>query len=448
MALRSRSRMTSSAACMALLGLPALAQNRTTFSIDNQGPSVGSPACSTSGGVVVDSDVLISSTPSGTPIVAAPMPPCVEIAGGFGAGTFQLALYPVQAEVNALSYGMDAQLEPTMPPGSVWFSTDEFAIGYPLTGFPEPNLQSESVAADHGSSVFIDLGLPTLPAAWGSGPLPNVQAIDGDGKASLSGYTTPGLGIIEPNPPGSPPDLGDNLDALDVHGVSNNNLVLFSLAPPFFDNCSTAFGADSGPPHGFSPAAIVATNLAGGAPVLWTAPGQLGLDGAGFATDNIDALAVWDNGNRLYNRALAPFDWNVGMGDMVLFSVSRNSAVIGQPDSLNGDPIEESDILMPPVAGGVSGFPAIIIPGECLGMATRRSLTARLCGLPRFADDLDALDITKSPVFDCNANGVEDALDIAATPWIDANRNGVPESCERPVFGVAGVDLRSISWPN
>jgi hypothetical protein len=43
---------------------------------------------------------------------------------------------------------------------------------------------------------------------------------------------------------------------------------------------------------------------------------------------------------------------------MLIFSVRRGSAVIGKPDSIFGFPIEPGDLLIPPVAGGVSPFRA------------------------------------------------------------------------------------------
>jgi hypothetical protein len=71
---------------------------------------------------------------------------------------------------------------------------------------------------------------------------------------------------------------------------------------------------------------------------------------------------------------------------MLLFSVRRGSAVIGMPDSLFGLPITEGDILMPPVPGGASPFPAIFVAAENLGLRTTRM------GGVIFSDEMDALD--------------------------------------------------------
>jgi hypothetical protein len=163
---------------------------------------------------------------------------------------------------------------------------------------------------------------------------------------------------------------------------------------------------------------------------VWAAANVLGLDFFGGDTDDLDALAVWDNGNGVYDAAAAPFDWSQGAADMVLFSVRRGSAVIGQPDSLWGDPIEEGDVLMPRLPGGMSPFPAILIPAEFLGLGTRRSGTSHACGAAQYADDLDALDIVPGAVFDCNQNGVEDAIDIFSGNSNDFDKDGRPDECQ------------------
>jgi hypothetical protein len=115
---------------------------------------------------------------------------------------------------------------------------------------------------------------------------------------------------------------------------------------------------------------------------------------------------------------------------MVLFSVRRGSPVIGMPDSFFGIPIEEGDILAPPLAtasGGLTPFPAIFIAAENLGLATARS---GLVPAGFFADDLDALDVTQFLQRDCDGNGVEDAIEVALGAAADLNENGVPDVCE------------------
>jgi hypothetical protein len=113
---------------------------------------------------------------------------------------------------------------------------------------------------------------------------------------------------------------------------------------------------------------------------------------------------------------------------MLMFSVRRGSAVIGKPDSIFGLKIEPGDILVPPRPGGPSPFPGIWIAAENLGLETERS------GAVPFGDDVDALDRTAKPVFDCNKNGVEDAIDIAVGSSMDSNMNGIPDDCEDDVM--------------
>ncbi len=109
---------------------------------------------------------------------------------------------------------------------------------------------------------------------------------------------------------------------------------------------------------------------------------------------------------------------------MLLFSVRRGSALIGQPDSLMGLPIEEGDILMPPVEGG-NGNPAIFIAAEALGLSTSRS--------GGNGDELNAADSGGiNPFRDCNYNNVEDAVDIGNGTSADVNMNGIPDECEPP----------------
>jgi hypothetical protein len=151
---------------------------------------------------------------------------------------------------------------------------------------------------------------------------------------------------------------------------------------------------------------------------LYAAANQLGLNLTG-ALDDLDALALHENGVPGYQPSIFPNDWLGGATDMLLFSVRRGSSLIGQLDSLFGLPIAEGDILTTPFGG--FGFPAIYIAAENLG------LVARIVGAPN--DDLDALDILSGPINDCNGNGVEDAIDILMGAS-DVNANGVPDSCE------------------
>jgi hypothetical protein len=191
-----------------------------------------------------------------------------------------------------------------------------------------------------------------------------------------------------------------------------------------------AFPDPNGIPHsgsaqlnGFQPAAILRKQIGGGSPTVYASPSQLGLNPF---LDDVDALVLSENGDGIFQPSLTPFDWlgtATGGRDMLLFSVRRGSAVIGQMDSLMGLPIEAGDILIPPVAGGLSPFPGIFIAAEALGLSTMRS------GGPM--DEIDGVSIDIDPFFDCNNNGVEDSVDIGQGVSNDSNNNGIPDECER-----------------
>jgi hypothetical protein len=88
------------------------------------------------------------------------------------------------------------------------------------------------------------------------------------------------------------------------------------------------------------------------------------------------------------------------------------------------------DILIPPVAPAFGGnglpTPGILIAAEAIGLKTVRS------GFPA-SDNLDGLDVTRLPLFDCNGNGIEDSVDIALGV-ADCNGNRIPDSCEYTKF--------------
>jgi len=252
----------------------------------------------------------------------------------------------------------------------------------------------------------------------------NVGTIDGNGMISGSGSKYRGVGLVEPNPPGLPPDLGDNLDGLDLGAVPGpNGRVYFSLDACFTDpqgfpnSCSAQF-------QGVPPGSVLRKDLSGGLTVF--APANLlGLDFGGAGTDDLDALILWENGNGTYQPALAPYDWVDGSCDMLLFSVRRGSLVVGQPDSIFGIPIMPGDLLIAPFTGpgAAPARPGIFIAAENLGLST-----SRVGGGPM--DELDAAATTDEPVYDCNANGVEDSVDIAKGASADTNGNSIPDECE------------------
>ena len=180
--------------------------------------------------------------------------------------------------------------------------------------------------------------------------------------------------------------------------------------------------------HGFVGGDVLVTSVAGGVPALYAPATVLGLDRlAGADTDDLDALALVENGIAGYQPSLSPFDWLSGQTDQLFFSVRRGSAVIGQLDSITATPIEEGDILTTPLVGSpISPFPGIFIAAENIGLATVRSGGAGPFG----GDDMDALDLVHPPVIDCNQNFIEDAFEIASGAVPDCNFNGVPDPCD------------------
>ena len=418
-----------------------------SFSIDFQGPTIGALPDPFFGMPITEADIMIPPPPACMPVLAPPPPPAIVVFGGPGApGPHDLGLpgwaaavghpagVPGKVEVDALSHGTDFNLDPKYGSwGMIWsFSVDEFAWGQP--GCPFPSVATEGMvgAAEASADVFTDWGI-------GPGPFPppppfifgNVDLLDGDGVGPFGG---PGLGLAEPNVPvPGVPDTGDNLDAFDIDELAGPGAG-HTRFPIFFSLDSAFIDPIEGPPVNTASASTIGfvggdvlVAFGGGVPPAVFAPaGSLGLDIVGGPdSDDLDALIVWENGDGIYQQSMQPFDWISAGTDMLLFSVRRGSAVIGLPDSLWGAPIEEGDILCPPVAGGVSPFPGIVIPAEQIGLATAR---AAIQGPTGFADDLNAADL--SP--DCNWNFVPDALDIIWGLEQDVNANGIPDSCDCP----------------
>ena len=393
-----------------LFSSAANAQTFVTFSIDYQGPPIGAPDSCTGIVGLTEGDILAPF--GGVPGPGLP-PPCIYIPaapGGLGLPLWVPGGHapgmPGRIEVDALSYGREPLLlKPTV--GGVlhwWFSVDEFAFG---TGAPmPPNVFTEGALGNReaAADIFTDLGLGTGPMCGMPAAAGNTDVIDGNGFAPFGG---PGLGLIEPiMPVPGVPDSGANLDALCMNvNRANPFPVYFSLDGPFFDPAEGVPNTNSALFNGgFVGGDVLVTRAPGMAPVVFIPAFMLGLDLFGPNTDDLDALILRENGDGIYQPSLAPFDWQTGATDMVLFSVRRGSAVIGMPDSRCGRPIEPGDILSPPPGAGMP--PGIWIPAEALGLATRRM------GFNN-ADDLDALDVTCQLDGDLDFNRVVDISDLA-----------------------------------
>jgi hypothetical protein len=410
---------------------------QVTFSIDWHSPTVGTPD-SASSTPITEGDIL--SAFGGTPALGPlPSPGTVISAGPTGLG---LAAYtaclghaggtPCALEVDALSYGTDFGFlgaTGTLTTGDFLFSTDEYATA--LAGpFNAPDLSTELPCGDASADVWVNgAPLPAGPLPPFAAPVGHTSVVDGDGLVSCSGALYAGLGLLEPNFPGFP-NLGDNLDALDFGPIPAAGFpstgVYFSLDEAFPDPLVVQPNSGSAGAHGFTGSDVLWSPTPGSGPLLWAPAPQLGLNLVG-ALDDLDALAIWENGSGAFEPSLTPYDWLSGGTDMVLFSVRRGSPVIGMPDSIFGVPIEPGDILTTPLPtsfGGVSPFPGIFVAAENLGLTTQRTF-----GMP--GDDLNALDTFQLLQFpDCNGNGVPDSLDISSLTSTDVNSNGIPDECE------------------
>ncbi|MBL4770788.1 MAG: hypothetical protein JKY61_06525 [Planctomycetes bacterium] len=416
---------------LAATSLAANAQS-VHFSVDWRSPSIG-VLDSTTLIPIVSGDILTPA--AGVPMLGPLAAPSTSIAhdgGGLGLLTGCVGLpggSPCPTEVDALSFGMDDPVQHFgMDSGALQWSVDTFALGFaPIA----PNVMSEALFGESAADVMRNVGsLGTLPAGGGP-PIGHRGIWDGDGLVSGSGYVYAGLGLIEPSSFSLGfAATGDNLDALDVlpAGAVTPFTAYFSLDSDWIDPLTGLMLNASAPSHGYSGADVL-VSTAGSAPMMYAPAPSLGLDLFGISgADDLDALALWDNGDGLFTASSQPFDWLSGSTDMLLFSVRRGSDVIGMPDSIFGLPIEEGDILttpLPTALGGVSPFPGIFIAAEVIGLNTVRSGMA----FP-FGDDLNALSHRQGMFNDCDGDGIDDTHAIATGLVLDFNTNGIPDVCE------------------
>ena len=389
-----RTRRFVALALCAAWGLPAssaAAQNPPTFSIDWRSRSKALPAGG--GGIPLNEGrVLIAVT--GVPTVGTqPAPQSFLDPAQLGlplAGscTTQGPGIPCQIEVDALSYGGDARFTTSIATQArLYISVDPYAVGRSLAPVSifAPNVRSEAQFFDAPADVFFAAGVRNAIPPLG-GPLPvvppnNVGVIDGDGRNNTPGGTPfmyPGLGLIEPDPailPPPTPDMpGDNLDALSLEPPpAAGARVYFSLDGALLDPLTGIQNSASAQANGFLPGMVLFKVLGTtGGPGVFAQPNQLGLDLGGPGTDDLDALILFENGDGQFQPSLALYDWNTPGGpDMLLFSVRRGSALIGQLDSQFGLSIEAGDGLINPLVPGQK--PRIFIAAENMGLATVRS---------------------------------------------------------------------------
>lgn len=343
-----------------------------TFSVDFQGPAATLGLTPTWGpGVIDEGDILTVAEP-GSPGPNGPVPgPTLTPAVMLEAADLGVTVPGMMDiyEVDALSFGQDR--------GSrLRFSVDEFAVGMPVGPTPSVYTEGALPGSNHeaAADVFAYRGPVTLTSpAFTPG---NRSAIDGDGVAPTG---RPGLGLHEPCPPTVHllPDEGDNLDAIDI-GTRVADLqgrVYFSLDARFPDWAETHLAppnAGTAIMNGVSPADILVSDIGSGTFGIYVSATALGLSGSALWEDDIDALALWDDGDGTYEPGI----------DKILFSLRRGSSSLGMISPGSGLPIAESDVLIP--------GPRILIPGESLGLRTLRGIPPSVDDVP---DDLDALDV-------------------------------------------------------
>jgi hypothetical protein len=447
-----RSARSAALVVLAAMALAPAASAQLSFSVDWRSRSLAQPASNTANTPITEGDIL--SPAPGAPGFG-PLPNVnIRVLGGaldlnnFTSCQGHPPLTPCGIEVDALSSGHDDRPFPVLPiaagersasvpPRRYWFSVDEWAAGLSpgaAPNYPQVASEGNNLASvwDACADVFCDVNLPTGPLPPGAVTPNNVGTIDGNGLASAAGFAYLGVGLREPNNPAT--HNGDNLDALEIgpEQLQSGASTYLSLDGGFVDPLNGTANSGSAALNGFRPGDVLRVRAGTGLPItLYASAASLGLDIAGpTGSDDIDALALADNGDLVFQPSQTPYDWNTGTTDMLLFSVRRGSAVINQLDSIFGIPIQPGDILTTPLPaglGGLSPFPGIFIAAENLGLRTRRGIVGQ------HGDELDALDITAKPCFDCNENGVEDAVDIATGASSDSNGNGIPDECEDKV---------------
>ncbi|MEY2745487.1 MAG: hypothetical protein RL112_529 [Planctomycetota bacterium] len=409
----------------------AQGQGRLVVSIEWQSATVGQ--LDGSGTIpITEGDLLTPTTQGFGPLprmtIAVPGSllglPNYASCSGHASGT------PCGIEIDAHSRGNEALFRPAGVQGTrprLYYSVDEYARGV-AGGSPVQNaLHAEALLFEAAADVYTTRNLlfgPLQPGAFTPGTL---LVLDGNGlpgSAGSTGLRQRGLGLVEPIQPGGPADAGDNLDTLSMTLLGPLGAEYYSLDGSIPDPLNGIAGSNTAQTLGVSPSAVL-RRLATGSPSVYATASQLGLDREGFATDDLDALILVDDGDGVFEPSQVPNDWvatgGAQVGDMLLFSVRRGSRVVGRTDSLFGAPIEPGDILTTPING--VGRPAIYIPAEALGLRTTRS------GAPQ-ADDLDAFALVGEPWWDCNENGVEDSVDISQGGSSDNNGNFIPDECE------------------
>lgn len=413
------------------------------FSIEYHGPTVGAPGPQ---GLLYSEGDLLLQTADTLRLGPAELPLRLLDGGTLGLPNYAQCFAaghgpgdPCGIELDALSFGQDYPIQGLANEMFYFrFSVEERAEATPGLQ-SEPSIATEAASGDISSDVWTSAQLPPPPLQAGVFFGEHFGLLDGNGTPATQGFpgVYPGLGLVEPNRvgfglPNFPSDEGDNLDALDT------GLFIDPTVEPLY------FSVDGDLPSGGAVgsgtaaslgalASDVLQRLPSGQITIYATAQSLGLS----SMDDLDGLILWENGVPGFQPSAAAYDWT-GLGppsDMLLFSIRKGSAIEGVLDSLQMQPIEPGDVLMPPVNG--LGAPAIFVPAEALGLQTTRSGGE--------GAEIDGLDLEDMAFKDCQGNGVEDADDIGSGFSDDDNMNSIPDECEEP--GVRFCECNAASAP-
>ncbi|MEE8146957.1 MAG: thrombospondin type 3 repeat-containing protein, partial [Longimicrobiales bacterium] len=387
----------------------------------------------------------------GFPAFGPTPPPGVVVSFGALGLPPPLVSAPGSVDIDALSFGTDPITLLAGGLDHVVYSADRWSTGgYPagpcVGAIGGPELATECGPLGAGSLPLsqspgdLYLAPAVVPFAPFGPPGFGAQIVDEDGIPTGAPLPNPfapvpGLGLVDAVTSTGPSFLPDNLDSIEVDDIS-----LLGAGPVYFSldefGTSGAFGLFLGGAGvaGFSGADVLVS--VGGVVGLYAPAPALGLDlfprfpSPGF--DDIDALALLDDGDGLYNdvSAVAPCD------DTILFSVSHFSAITGGPtDPISGLAYTEGDILTDgacvsaAVSGGVCpcpGVPVIVVFAEQLGLNTVRWDAPAVAP----SDDLNALDVCLDGDGDLFCDSLDNCPATSNPAQLDGDVDGVGDGCD------------------
>lgn len=329
-------------------------------------PTLFSTAAPITAGTAADiftpGDAGVTPDAANAPAGLTPQIAIHEGAGG-GFATNGLGLLP-GIQVDAFSRGDD--LDRQVPTGIHGVGPDQFytwlfSVDFLATG-KSGHVATEAAGAGAGGDVF--QSMIDVSAGLGvSNITPGLNEIgyDADGTVGL------GLGLTEGV---------DDLDAVDISYFAHPEDQ--DLAGPNYFSVDAA----SALAMAVSPADVLVSTGGTVAGSPYASASALGLDDA----DELDALALAENGDGTYTAPTAVFGWADASSDMLVFSLAPGSPSLGTTDALRGLLMEPGDVLTYISGVGVG----ILVPAEDLGL-----LTFRTDGVT--ADNLNALDVVPEP---------------------------------------------------